>query len=50
MDAGPWSWYCAKDHLVATESSPDVTVRQFCALLYQECLVCRPELEGSDGE
>ncbi|KAF2653070.1 hypothetical protein K491DRAFT_706060 [Lophiostoma macrostomum CBS 122681] len=45
-----WSWYCPKNHRVATELGADVTVRQFCAMLYQECLVCRPELEGSDGE
>ena len=46
----PWSWYCANDHLVGTEASSEVTVRQFCALIYQECYVCRPELDVSDEE
>jgi hypothetical protein len=45
---GAWTWYCMKGHSVAVDGPGDVTVREFCGRLYQECRVCRPE--GDDDE
>jgi hypothetical protein len=44
---GQWVWYCTKDHLVGTDMGPDMTVREFCAKLYQECSICRVDDEES---
>jgi hypothetical protein len=42
---GQWVWYCMKNHLVGTDMGPDMTVREFCAKLYQECSICRVDDE-----
>lgn len=43
-----WVWYCGKGHSVGRDGGRDVTVREFCALLYRECGVCRGE-EAVEG-
>ncbi|KAH3916769.1 hypothetical protein HBI56_049960 [Parastagonospora nodorum] len=47
---GEWTWYCMKGHSVGLDCGEDMTVREFCAKLYQECRVCRPELDSEDEE
>jgi hypothetical protein len=42
-----WTWYCMKGHSVGLDGV-DMTVREFCGKLYQECRVCRPELDSDD--
>jgi hypothetical protein len=49
-EPGKWGWYCPEGHCVSTEAGPDMTVREFCARLYTECRVCRPELDSDDEE
>jgi hypothetical protein len=46
---GKWAWYCMEGHNVGLDIGPEMTVREFCGKLYQECKVCRPEL-GSEEE
>jgi hypothetical protein len=45
---GQWMWYCAKDHLVGADVGAEMTVREFCGKLYQECSICRVDDE-EDG-
>jgi hypothetical protein len=45
---GRWAWYCVHGHCVGSEAGRDMTVREFCARLYWECRVCRPELDSDD--
>ncbi|KAF2124890.1 hypothetical protein P153DRAFT_370784 [Dothidotthia symphoricarpi CBS 119687] len=45
---GCWVWYCLAGHAVGADGGADMTVREFCARLYQECVVCRPVLEGEE--
>jgi hypothetical protein len=47
---GKWTWYCMKDHPVGLDVGPDMTVREFCGKLYQECRVCRVDSGYEDGE
>ncbi|KAF1947508.1 hypothetical protein EJ02DRAFT_91641 [Clathrospora elynae] len=47
---GLWTWYCMKDHAVGADVGPEITVREFCGKLYQECGVCRPESDGEGGQ
>lgn len=51
-NGGQWAWYCTNGHCIGPDGSGDVPVREFCANLYKECHVCRPELEddGDDEE
>ncbi|KAA8621025.1 hypothetical protein A1F94_013501 [Pyrenophora tritici-repentis] len=42
-EGGKWMWCCNKDHPVGLDIGPEITVREFCAKLYQECRVCRIE-------
>lgn len=42
---GRWWWVCAAGHKVVLDGAGEVPVREFCAKLYQTCLVCRPEEE-----
>ncbi|RMZ70805.1 hypothetical protein GMOD_00008441 [Pyrenophora seminiperda CCB06] len=42
-DGGKWMWYCNKDHPVGLDIGVEMTVREFCGKLYQECRVCRVE-------
>lgn len=46
---GQWTWYCMKGHNVGVDCGVDITVREFCGKLYQDCKVCRPETD-SEGE
>ncbi|KAF2828078.1 hypothetical protein CC86DRAFT_369223 [Ophiobolus disseminans] len=39
---GVWTWYCPKGHSVGLDGGEDVTVREFCGMLYRNCRVCRP--------
>jgi hypothetical protein len=39
-----------RGHSVGLDCGEDMTVREFCGKLYQECRVCRPELESEDEE
>lgn len=41
-----WTWYCMQNHPVGLDIGPDMTVREFCGKLYQECRDCRTELES----
>lgn len=43
---GQWVWYCMKNHLIGIDMGADMTVREFCAKLYQECSICRVDEEG----
>ncbi|CAN9106253.1 unnamed protein product [Alternaria alternata] len=45
---GQWMWYCAKNHLVGADVGAEMTVREFCGKLYQECSICRVDDE-EDG-
>lgn len=45
-----WTWYCMKGHSVGLDSGADMTVREFCVKLYQECHVCRPDLDSEDED
>jgi hypothetical protein len=45
---GQWMWYCMKNHLVDTDVGAEMTVREFCGKLYQECSICRVDDE-EDG-
>jgi hypothetical protein len=45
-----WTWYCMKGHSVGLDGGAEITVREFCVKLYQECHVCRPELESEDED
>ncbi|KAL5115479.1 hypothetical protein ACEQ8H_006620 [Pleosporales sp. CAS-2024a] len=47
---GAWTWYCVKGHDVGLDCGEDMTVREFCAKLYQECSICRPELDGEHDD
>ncbi|CAA9960930.1 hypothetical protein PTNB73_05356 [Pyrenophora teres f. teres] len=47
-EGGKWMWYCNKDHPVGLDIGPEITVREFCAKLYQECRICR--VENGDEE
>jgi hypothetical protein len=47
---GVWTWWCMRGHSVGLDCGEDMTVREFCGKLYQECRVCRPELESEDEE
>ncbi|KAF2874153.1 hypothetical protein BDV95DRAFT_464570, partial [Massariosphaeria phaeospora] len=47
---GQWAWWCAKGHCVGGDGGSEMTVREFCARLYMECRICRPELESEDEE
>lgn len=47
---GAWTWYCMKGHAVGLDGGPEQTVREFCGMLYRECMVCRPAEEGEDEE
>ena len=47
---GRWTWYCMKGHAVGLDVGPEMTVREFCGKLYQECKICRPELDSEDDE
>lgn len=49
---GKWTWYCIKGHSVGLDGGEDVTVREFCGMIYRECRICRPELyeDGTEGE
>ncbi|KAI8932836.1 hypothetical protein NX059_010319 [Plenodomus lindquistii] len=39
-NGGRWTWYCMHDHEVGLDIGPNMTVREFCGKLYQECTVC----------
>lgn len=45
-----WTWYCMQGHSVGLDVGPEMTVREFCGKLYQDCRVCRPEMESEDEE
>lgn len=45
-----WGWFCPEGHCVSDDAGPEQTVREFCARLYTECRVCRPELESDDED
>jgi hypothetical protein len=45
---GEWTWYCMEGHDVGVDGGPDMTVREFCGMLYQGCRICRPEMESED--
>ncbi|OAL04865.1 hypothetical protein IQ06DRAFT_290872 [Phaeosphaeriaceae sp. SRC1lsM3a] len=47
---GAWTWYCVKGHNVGVDGVGDVTVREFCGKLYQDCRICRPEMDSDDEE
>jgi hypothetical protein len=47
---GQWTWYCMKGHDVGVDGGPEMTVREFCGMLYQGCRICRPEMESEDEE
>jgi len=47
---GVWTWYCMEGHSVALDGGPDVTVREFCGMLYRQCRICKPLLDGEDEE
>lgn len=47
---GAWTWYCVKGHNVGVDGVGDVTVREFCGKLYQDCRICRPEMDSDDDE
>ncbi|KAH7066775.1 hypothetical protein BKA63DRAFT_127567 [Paraphoma chrysanthemicola] len=47
---GAWTWYCMKGHAVGVDGAGDVTVREFCGMLYQVCGACRPESEEDEGD
>lgn len=51
---GAWTWYCVKGHAVGVDggagTGSDLTVREFCGKLYQQCRVCRPEEEDEEDE
>lgn len=38
---GRWMWYCMLGHELACDLGPQMTVREFCGRLYQECVRCR---------
>ncbi|RAR09016.1 hypothetical protein DDE82_001925 [Stemphylium lycopersici] len=44
-----WEWFCGRGHNVGRHGGRDTTVREFCALLYRECEVCRGEEEALEG-
>jgi hypothetical protein len=44
---GKWTWYCPCGHVVDASGNEDMTIREFCARLY-DCTICRPE-EEEDG-
>lgn len=50
QNKGQWMWRCTKGHNVVADGGAAVTVREFCAKLYEECRTCRPELESDEGE
>jgi len=45
-----WAWWCTNDHFIGPDGGPEVTVRDFCGMLYQQCPTCRPELADEDEE
>lgn len=47
---GAWMWYCVKGHSVGLDGSGDITVREFCGKLYQDCRICRPEADEEEQE
>ncbi|KAG9191483.1 hypothetical protein G6011_10217 [Alternaria panax] len=42
---GGWMWYCMKNHPVGADVGAEMTVREFCGKLYQECSICRADEE-----
>lgn len=49
-NGGVWTWYCMKGHAVGVDGGEEMTVREFCGKLYQECRICRPDLEESEDD
>ncbi|KAF1844172.1 uncharacterized protein K460DRAFT_287877 [Cucurbitaria berberidis CBS 394.84] len=47
-DEDKWTWFCMQGHGVGLDIGPEMTVREFCGKLYQECRICRPELESEE--
>lgn len=47
-NGGQWAWWCMKGHCVCPDGRTDMPVREFCARLYEQCRVCRPELDSDD--
>lgn len=45
-----WTWYCMQNHAVGLDIGPEMTVREFCGKLYQECRECRTESENEADE
>ncbi|KAF1952244.1 hypothetical protein CC80DRAFT_423187 [Byssothecium circinans] len=48
-NGGRWAWWCMKGHCTGVDGA-DVTVREFCSALYNECRECRPVLESDVEE
>jgi hypothetical protein len=45
-DEGVWMWHCMQGHRVCVDGGVDMTIREFCGKLFQECEVCKPEFGG----
>ncbi|KAF2641982.1 hypothetical protein P280DRAFT_548585 [Massarina eburnea CBS 473.64] len=43
---GKWAWWCLQGHCIGIDGGADLTVREFCAAVYGNCSVCRPDLAG----
>jgi len=37
-----WTWRCSEGHRVGGDGEGEMPIRQFCAMLYRDCEVCRP--------
>ncbi|KAK3082080.1 hypothetical protein LTS18_005066 [Coniosporium uncinatum] len=37
-----WTWRCSEGHRVGGDVEGEMPIRQFCAMLYRDCEVCRP--------
>jgi hypothetical protein len=52
-EEGKWMWCCMQGHRVCGDGGVDMTIREFCGKLFQECGVCKPEvmvIEGVAGD
>ncbi|KAF2466287.1 uncharacterized protein BDR25DRAFT_268714 [Lindgomyces ingoldianus] len=47
---GKWAWWCMAGHCVGFDGEGGMTVREFCARLYADCVTCRPESSGENED
>ncbi|KAF2202481.1 hypothetical protein GQ43DRAFT_455067 [Delitschia confertaspora ATCC 74209] len=46
-DQGRWGWYCPdKSHWISAGGDENLTIREFCAKIYYECMTCIREDNG----